>query len=155
MDQYTAKEKGVLANNLYVAMTRARSLLTLFAQRMKSDEAKTLYTVMEDCLGNLEEPQKIESDISRQDDVVAILDCIGHEHRKWLVNIWNRHRVSQEPLTTKSGEIVAEPLFHFRANNQHHACFGNEPPRQRIRQKLEDYNIRLFEPGQEITEGDV
>ena len=35
-DQYTAKDKGVLANNLYVAMTRSRSILTLFSQRMRN-----------------------------------------------------------------------------------------------------------------------
>jgi len=152
VDQYTAKEKGVLANNLYVAMTRARSLLTLFAQRMKTDHAQTLYEVIEDCLGNLEERPEIETDNSPQDDLVAILDCIGHEHRKWLVNLWNRHGLSQEPLTTKGGEIVAEPLFGVRVGKTHYACFGEEPPRQRILRKLEDYGIYLLEPGQVVEE---
>lgn len=150
-DQYTAIDKGVLANNLYVAMTRARSILTLFAQRMKTTDAETLYKVIEDCLGNLEERPRIEADASLQDDLVAILDCLGNQHRKWLVDLWNRHGISQEPLTTKGGEIVAEPLFRFRVGKIHYACFGTEMPRQRIRQRLEDCGIQLLEPGQEIA----
>ncbi|WP_166820077.1 AAA domain-containing protein [Thalassoroseus pseudoceratinae] len=149
-DQYTARDKGVLANNLYVAMTRARSILTLFAQRMRSAEAETLYEVIEDCLGNLEERPEIESEASLQDDLVAILDCLGQEHRKWLVGLWNQHGISQEPLTTKTGEIVAEPLFNFRVGKTHYACFGTTPPRQRVMRRLEDYGVHLIEPGQEI-----
>ncbi|TWU49318.1 AAA domain-containing protein [Rubripirellula reticaptiva] len=150
-DQYTAKEKGILANNLYVAMTRARSILTLFSQKMRNSDAELLYEVIEDCLGNLEERPEIECDNSPQDDLIEILDRIGRDHRKWLVGLWNTYGISQEPLTTKTGEIIAEPLFFVRANQKHYACFGSELPRQRVRQRLEDYGVQLLEPGQEIT----
>lgn len=153
-DQYTAKERGVLANNLYVAMTRARSILTLFSQRMRNSDAELLYEVIEDCLGNLEERSEIECDNSIQDDLVEILDQIGHKHRSWLIQLWNANKISQEPLTTKSGQIVAEPLFHFRSADVHYACFGAELPRPRIRQRLEDAGVVLLETGQQIVSGE-
>jgi len=150
VDQYRANERGILANNLYVAMTRARSILTLFAQRMGNRDSKQLYTVIEECLDNLHERPQIDSEISPQDDLVDILDIIGGEHRKWLVSLWGGHRVSQEPLLTKGGEVIAEPLFWFKTNGKAYACFGLETPRQRIIQKLEDFGVSLLEVGQVV-----
>lgn len=154
VDQYTAKGKGVLASSLYVAMTRARSILTLFSQRMRNSDAKLLYQVIEDCLGNLEERPEIECDNTVQDDLIEILDQIGRQYRDWLMRLWKAHKISQEPLTTKSGRIVAEPLFHFRAADIHYACFGAELPRPRIRRSLQDAGVVLLEPGQEIAAGE-
>ena len=131
-------------------MTRARSILTLFAQRMGNRDSKQLYTVIEECLDNLHERPQIDSEISPQDDLVDILDIIGGEHRKWLVSLWGGHRVSQEPLLTKGGEVIAEPLFWFKTNGKAYACFGLETPRQRIIQKLEDFGVSLLEVGQVI-----
>ena len=51
-------------------------------------------------------------------------------------------------------EIVAEPLFHFRAADIHYACFGAELPRPRIRQRLEDAGVVLLETGQQIVSGE-
>ncbi|MEZ5944927.1 MAG: AAA domain-containing protein [Planctomycetaceae bacterium] len=153
-DQYTANDKGVLANNLYVAMTRARSILTVFAQKMNNRHARHLYEVIEDCLDNLHERPKVDNEISPQDDLVDILDIIGNEHRKWLTGFWNQTKLNQEPILTKSGEIVAEPLFWMKAQEGLYACFGTEPPRQRVVQRLEDLGIRLLAVGQEIGGGE-
>lgn len=150
VDHYTAQEKGLLANNLYVAMTRARSILTLFSQRLRDSDPERLYEAIEDCLGHLEQRPEIEADNSLQDDFVELLDQLGHQHRSWLLQICNTHRISQEPITTNTGEIVAEPLFHFTVGQAHYACFGAELPRPRIRQRLEDSGINLLAAGQEI-----
>ncbi|OYW23716.1 MAG: hypothetical protein B7Z55_03235, partial [Planctomycetales bacterium 12-60-4] len=61
-----------------------------------------------------------------QDDLNDILDRIGHEHRKWLVDLWKRYDIRQEPITDSAGAVLAEPLFWFRADETVHACFGNE-----------------------------
>ncbi|MEZ5943948.1 MAG: AAA domain-containing protein [Planctomycetaceae bacterium] len=151
VDQYKAQGKGVLANNLYVAMTRARSVLTLFSQTMSDPSSRTLYTVIEDCLSDLEEAPEIDSEISQQDDLVALVDQIGSEHRKWLIDIWSNHKVSQEPLMTKVGQIIAEPLFRLRIGDKRYACFGTEKPRRRILQKLEDLNVQVIVPGEHFT----
>ena len=151
VDQYRANELGILANNLYVAMTRARSVLTLFAQRMSNQDAKTIYRVIEECLDNLHERPQVDSEISPQDDLVDILEIIGEEHRKWLIGLWSRHRVAQEPLLTKTGEVIAEPLLWFNASGKIYACFGNERPRQRVIQRLEDFGVAVLEVGHDIS----
>lgn len=150
VDQYKAQDKGVLANNLYVAMTRARSVLALFSQRMNDPHAATLYQVIEDCLGHLEEAPEVDSVISPQDDIVEVLEHIGIEHRKWLLDLWNNVRVSQEPLMTKTGEVIAEPLFSFRVGNQTYACFGTELPRKRVLQRLEDFGVKPIIAGESV-----
>ncbi len=150
VDQYRAQGVGILANNLYVAMTRARSVLTLFSQSMNNADTLKLYEVIDDCLGHLEEAPEVESEISPQDDVVAILDQIGSEHRKWLIELWNKYKFAQEPLITKGGEIIAEPLLSFKVGTQVYACFGNEPPRKRIAQRLEDLSVKVIVAGQQI-----
>ncbi|QDV10284.1 ATP-dependent RecD-like DNA helicase [Rosistilla oblonga] len=152
VDQYKANGVGVLANNLYVAMTRARSVLTMFSQRMNDPNSQLLYEVLGDCLDQLEERPDVETDTSGQDDLFDILDQIGHSHRTWLTEIWNKHGISQEPLQTDKGEIVADPLFSFRVATQRYACFGKQPPRKRIRQRLEDFGIKLVEPGQDVMD---
>ena len=152
VDQFKAQTTGILANNLYVAMTRARSVLTLFSQSMNDARAKTLYSVIEDCLGYLEEAPSVAFEISPQDDIVEILDLIGSEHRKWLIDLWSKVKVSQEPLMTKAGEVIAEPMFSFRLGKKSYACFGNELPRKRIMQRLEDFEVRAIIAGEDIEE---
>jgi hypothetical protein len=151
LDQYIAKGVGILANNLYVAMTRARSILTLFAQRKESRHAKQLYGVIQDCLDTLYERPSVETEISPHDDLADLIAIIGNEHRKWLVGIWSRYPISQEPLVTKTGEVIAEPLFCFKVDGKPFACFGHEKPRQRVLQRLEDGGIIVLDVGQELV----
>jgi superfamily I DNA/RNA helicase len=153
-DQYTAKEKGVLANNLYVAMTRARSILTIFCQKTSNPHANKVYETIVDCLDCLHERPKVDSEISPQDDLLDILNVIGHEHRKWMVALWNQHKISQEPLLTTNGEVVAEPVFWFKNDNKAYACFGKNEPRQRVIQRLEDFGIELLRMGDLVREDD-
>ncbi len=152
VDQYMAKGKGVLANSLYVAMTRARSILTLFSQTMVSPDARTLYRILDDCLANLTEHPLVESETSALDDLHEMLNLVGKEHRRWLWSIWNKFNVSQEPLISSSGEVIAEPLFWFKADDHVHACFGTELPRQRVLQRLEDLGVELLRVGDESVE---
>ena len=150
-DQYVAQEVGILANNIYVAMTRARSILTIFAQTMSRTHARQLYEVFEDCLNSLHEQPQVESEISPHSEVVDILDIIGQEHRKWLMDLWGRHRIFQEPLMVKDGEVVAQPLFWVKVGSTTFACFGREFPRQRVLQRLDDFGVKILAPGQTLA----
>lgn len=149
-DQYTANDKGVLANNLYVAMTRARSILTIFAQKMNNQYAGQLYEVLEDCLDNLHERPSVDNEISPQDDLLDIIDIIGDEHRVWLMKLWRRFRINQEPILTENGELIAEPLFWLKSDDRRYVCFGTKTPRSRVLQKLEDFGLRVLPLGQEV-----
>jgi len=147
-DQFTAKEIGILPNNLYVAMTRARSELAIFAQQMKSPDAQKLYEVLEDCLDELHERPVVDKEISPHDDLVDLLAIIGDEHRKWLEDLARRFKLSQEPIFSSSGEVVLEPIFSFKVKDKIHACFGKSPLRQRLLQRIEDLGIGLLKPGE-------
>ncbi|MGN6545414.1 MAG: AAA domain-containing protein [Aureliella sp.] len=155
VDQYTAVRTGVLANNLYVAMTRARSLLTIFGQKAHHRPASQLCGVIQECLDDLHERPEVAAEISPQDDLDDILDILGHEHRKWLDTLVNRWQLSQEPILTHSGEIIAEPLFWFKTADATYACFGHDRPRQRVLERLEDLGIRVLEVGQEPQGNDL
>ena len=152
VDQFKAKEKGVLAHALYVAMTRARSILTMFSQSMKNQHAQRLYGVLEECLDQLEERPNVDSQISAQDDMVELLGRIGREHKNWLRGLWSTHGISQEPIITKKGEIIAEPLFQVTVAGCVYACFGNEQPRQRTLRRLEDSKVKILGVGQSVTD---
>jgi hypothetical protein len=117
---------------------------------MRNADAELLYEVIGECLCNLEERPDVEADASSQDELIEILDQIGHEHHKWLLELWRTYNIFQEPLTTKEGEIIAEPLFFVYVDKKYHVCFGNESPRQRTSQRLEDFGVELLDPGQEI-----
>jgi len=43
-------------------------------------------------------------------------------------------------------------MFSFRLGKQSYACFGNELPRKRIMQRLEDFEVRAIIAGEDIEE---
>lgn len=121
-DQYTTQENEVLAANLYVAMTRARSLLAIYATTGGNTAAQQLISSIEDCVSTLRDPPVIEKDESPQDDLYDILEQIGHQHRKWLISLWNAFQIVQEPIFGSDGQVVAEPLFWFARDGKRFAC---------------------------------
>ena len=134
-----------------VAMTRARSVLTMFAQRMQNVDSMQLYKVINERLDALHQCPEVDSPLKPSDEFEDILNIIGPEHRKWLVALWKQYGVTLEPLQTKSGEIVAEPIFWFRTDADIYACFANNPS-QRIQQRLENSKIKLLGIGDELDE---
>ncbi len=76
---------------------------------------------------------------------------IGHDHRKWLSELWRVFKIKQEPITTKTGEVIAEPIFWFTSpQNGSFACFGQTKPSQRIAKRLEDFGVSLLEVGKTV-----
>ena len=149
-DQYVAKDVGILANNLYVAMTRARSILTIFSESKGSSDANKLYKILNDCLDMLHERPQVDTETHPQSELMDLLDIIGLEHRKWLMELWGKHPIIQEPIVTKTGEIVAQPLFWINAGNINYACFGKELPGQRALERMVDLGIRILKIGENI-----
>lgn len=115
---------GILANSLYVAMTRARSILSLFASPVDNENAVRLQSTIKSCLDLQSNYPQIEHDISLRDDLMDLLEIIGGRHRKWLLDLSDRFALRQEPLCDDSGRIRAEPLFWFRTDGgSTFACF--------------------------------
>jgi hypothetical protein len=148
IDFFRAYDKGVLASSLYVAMTRARSILTMFAHRNSNVHARKIFKAIEDCLDCLQEKPEIDVEISPQDDLVDLLQWVGEENRRWLQRIWSEKQISQEPIFAENGELIAEPLFWFRENSVVYACFGKEVLSTRAIQKLVDFGVRILPIGE-------
>lgn len=150
-DQFTAKGKGVLANNLYVAMTRARSILAIYGKQSPNAGQNPILDALEGCLDALLERPKVEKHISTLDEQEEVIQKIGTEHRRWLKQIWKDHWVVQEPLCAADGEILAEPLFWFRIGERTYACFGDRSPGRSELDRLDDAGITLITPGEEYS----
>ena len=142
----------VLPNNLYVAMTRARSILAVYAyqQAKPKPEAAKLLTTVEECLNSLSHHQDVEHEISNLDDFEDVVSVLDEGNKAWLERLWKRFLIHQEPIIAKEHEILAEPLFWFQVDDRVVACFGNEKPGAHTMHKLEDHGIEVIQPGQEV-----
>jgi hypothetical protein len=91
----------------------------------------------------------VDHHVSRHDDFVDLLERIGEEHRNWLFGLLDRYQLGHEPLISKEGEVIAEPLFWVKVGERRYACFGKETPRVRTLERLEAQGIKLLKLGQE------
>ncbi|MCE9552286.1 MAG: AAA family ATPase [Planctomycetes bacterium] len=148
VDRFVAKDNQILAVPLYVAMTRARSLLAMFSSGGDYPASTQINDAIESCLSVLDAQPDIEDETSDQDDFNDILERIGPQHRKWLSSIWKDFEVIQEPITDAAGEIIAEPLLWFNREGKRFAFFGNEPPSLLVLQRLEEIAFRIIQSGE-------
>lgn len=152
VDQFVAKEKGILANNLYVAMTRARSILAIYGKKSENPEKNRIVSVIEECLDLLIDHPHVERHISDIDEFEDIVQKVGISHRAWLEGIFKNHWVEQEPLLATDGEILAEPVFWFKNGEKVCVCFGQQEPGRMVLDRLDDAGIEVVEPSQELIQ---
>jgi len=126
VDQFVTGDGQILANNLYVAMTRARSLLAIYGIRDGSNASRQLTQTISNCIETMNSTPDVELSTSIQDDLNDILENIGVEHRNWLVDLWKRFDIRQEPITDAVGRVLVEPLFWFEHGGNRVACLEND-----------------------------
>ncbi|MEM9940863.1 MAG: hypothetical protein AAF939_04665 [Planctomycetota bacterium] len=151
VDQFVTGRGEILSNNLYVALTRARSLLAIYGTRNGCSSAKQIFDELELCLELLNSTPTIETEISRQDEFYDLLEQIGVKHQKWLQQLWKRFDIKQEPILNESGEVLAQPLFWFKdRQGKILACVdsGTGTGEEECRNK----SIHWFEVGEQIFE---
>jgi superfamily I DNA/RNA helicase len=144
VDQYVTGDGQVLANNLYVAMTRARSLLSIFGLQSGSTANRQVTETIASCVDTMNWTPPIETPQSIQDDLNDILERIGPEHRQWLVNLWKRFEIVQEPIQTADGQVLAKPLFCLHQDGQCWACFGTETVSHQVLSMIQERGIRVL-----------
>jgi superfamily I DNA/RNA helicase len=145
-EQFTARDVGVLANNLYVAMTRARSILAIYGRKLEDEQHKQISSICQECINLLIDNGDLDRHMSRIDEFEEVLQRLGNDHRKWLEDLWKKHQLIQEPIVAEDGEVLAEPLFWYRDCDNSFACFNGDPPDRYTLQKLEDAGINILEP---------
>ena len=151
VDQFVTADGQILANHLYVAMTRARSMLAIYGSHGGSSASRRVNETIKRCLETLNTPETNASP-SRQDDLHDILERIGFEHRDWLEQIWAQHDIRQEPITDSASKIIAEPLFWFEYDGATVACFGDEALSQDAMRQLDINAIGILEVGADVAE---
>jgi superfamily I DNA/RNA helicase len=137
-DRFFAREKGVLANELYVAMTRARSILTVFTG---PGPGVLITETLRRCAGQLADIPVVEQEVSVRDDFRGLLDIFGNDHGQWLHGVLSTHQIVQEPIVAPDGEVVAEPVFWLNNNGRIHACFGPRRPSRATLDRLERMGV--------------
>jgi len=150
VDQFVAKGTGILSNNLYVAMTRARSILAIYGLRKSSATEARLMSVLEECRELLLDRAEVENEVSRIDEFEDVVERLGQNHRSWVESLWKKHQIELEPILAEDGEIIAEPVLWFRDSQRTLACFGNRPPSKSTQFRLEDAGIEIIQPGNAI-----
>ena len=129
VDQFVTGQGDILANNLYVAMTRARSLLAIYGTRDRSDATRMIFDSIDRCLEQMNGTAKFVTEISRHDQFNDLLEQIGNKHRAWLRSLWNRFDIQVEPIHDESGTVIAQPLFWFVGENCPVACVRDSSER--------------------------
>ncbi|MBU1106390.1 MAG: AAA family ATPase [Candidatus Riflebacteria bacterium] len=149
VDQFYKKGKGILCNTLYVAITRARSILYVYGKQSSDKDIVDLFAVFDRTLDLLVRRPDVQFDLSPLDDFEDIAMRIGKENRNWLEGLWH-DGIQQEPIVAADGEILAEPLFWFKNGKQLVCCFERDSLTTHIRNRIEDGSGRVIFPGDSI-----
>jgi superfamily I DNA and RNA helicase len=147
VDQFVTIDEQILASNLYVAMTRARSLLAIYGTTANTPASQRLCEVLLRCTERQQTPVDVDMASSVQDDLSDILHFIGVQHRAWLIDLWKRFEVQQEPIVDASGAVIAEPVFWFVHQERIRACFGEHMPADKA---LTAGHIQVLVPGDRV-----
>jgi superfamily I DNA/RNA helicase len=135
-----------LARVLYVAMTRARSLLAIYGKASKKEGQREIVEALDECLDALEARPPVEAAAPESDEHEDILLAVGIEFKKWLDETKRSHRLIQEPMLASDGTILCEPLFWYESDGRRYVCFPKGKPSQRIKNALEDARVTILEP---------
>lgn len=152
VDQFVAATAGILANNLYVAMTRARSILTMFTHTQLQGSGREVVHAITACLQRLRSASTGGNRPLNQAEAEDLLTQLGRSHRDWLKAISERYEVMQEPILGDSGELLAEPIFWIQADSERWACFGNRQVTARDAARMQVAGVKLLATGEMPTE---
>lgn len=146
VDQFVGGDGQILANALYVAMTRARSVLSLYGVSGGSPASRRLTETIAKCVKTINSAPLVH-DPSTHDDLIDILETIGMQHREWLLDLCERLLIRQEPITDGDGAVLLEPLFWFETGATRFACVSNELPSEERHRLIYQHKVAVLVPG--------
>jgi superfamily I DNA/RNA helicase len=139
-----------LGSALYVALTRARSLLYVHGHNDVNATGQRILTVLRTCDRLLGTRLSNSDDSGEADRVEDLVRAIGEEHRDWLMKLDQAHSLKREPLRYKR-KVVAEPVFHFQAKGKTCICLGTHPPSASVLEALKPFKVNVISPGDAIA----
>ncbi len=142
----------ILANPLYVAMTRARSFLKISATKSIGTQSLQICEALRWCLHNLRRPDQVElgDANTEKEEFEGLLASVGVKHRDWIARLRRRHRLRCEPILTPEGKFLASPLFVIDVKPQTFACLDDRADEETCR-LLAEQGIRVIRPGEEVV----
>ena len=143
---------------LYVAMTRARSMLWLSGTSPEPPPGRAVAAAGEQILAIVEtvsqcqqmavEPQRLTTP---GEDRIDLLARIGTQHREWLETTLGRSRPRFGRILGSDGQVLAEPLFWFVHRKRRIACFATKLD-QPAREQLERAGIEFLQVGDTLPD---
>jgi superfamily I DNA/RNA helicase len=143
--------ENIQSHHLYVAMTRARSVLHIYGWQRSGPGERRLFDVLNQCSDCLTRDHSRVESPSQLDEVQELVDRLGEDNRDWLDSLIRHHKINQDLLLGTDGEILAQPLFWLEYAGIRWANFGSEEVGPALRNRLEDLGIKILGPGQAVT----
>ena len=147
VEGFHTKDGTLLPQALYVAMTRARSVLAIYGTDSAHKAKRMILDAIEECADAQVDFPSVEPAHNESDEDADILQEIGHDHKDWLKALRETHRLIQEPMLDDDGAILCEPLFWYESDGRRNACFAKGKPSQRVRNALDDAGVVILQPG--------
>jgi len=145
-DRFVGKD-GPLGYPLYVALTRARSLLEVMAQTGGASAAGLgVVSVLRRCADDLACADEDAFACASHDDLEWVVSRLGETHRGWVLDLAERCALRFEPVLAPDGEVVVAPLFTYDRTGKLHVCLDPADDSPRLRHALEDFGAVVVTP---------
>ncbi|MCO4762510.1 MAG: hypothetical protein KC502_13450 [Myxococcales bacterium] len=147
----TASGMRPLVAPLYVALTRARSLLMVTAAAQpKSTAARRIVSALIGCRDQQNNAPLVTDDLPRARLLTLLARRLGDpELVTWLKDLDERMQLSTEPIWTPDGRLLAAPVIQLRLGRSKWAVFVPPGPSADIRAHLQRGGISVLSPGEQ------
>lgn len=143
------------ASSMYVALTRARSLLVASATLVPEGPGRRIVNALTEVDNLVGLAPTLEDDAANdQARVVRLVkEIVGPDHEEWLTSLLRTYTVAVEPIENGDGELLGEPAFLARRGSTLVAFFLKEPRPSRTEiLRLEDNGITVMFVGQHVRD---
>lgn len=144
-----ATRRGPLTHALYVAMTRARSVLLLSGLRSPVEPGgRMVVETLQRVIAAMRSPPPVRlpdapSELPQQ----ALLEAVGSAHLSWLAGLWSQHPLRWEPLLCVDGQPLGAPLFWLEPGEGRRAACYAEAPDAALRARLAAAGVAVLPLG--------
>lgn len=155
-DKFAAKTdagyRSMLPKVLYVALTRARSVL--YVSSIIRSAGSPGASIVDALQASLEDLRSVPAEVAASSDrelETELLDLIDDVHRDWARKLFRAATPRSGPVCRGDGSIVLEPLFWVELSSGKYA-YVREAPSEFVTQELSDAGFVPLVPGAALPE---